>query len=47
MNSKSCQLHFEQILWHFLSDATLDRTVRRGGTALDLYSESAHFSSRA
>ena len=47
INSKSCQLHFEQILWHFLFDATLDRTVRRGGTALDLYSESAQFSSRA
>jgi hypothetical protein len=46
-NSKSCQLHFEQILWHFLLDATLDRTVRHGGTALDLYSESAQFSSRA
>jgi hypothetical protein len=41
INSKSCQLHFEQILWHFLFDATLDGTVRRGGTALDLYSDTS------
>ena len=39
INSKSSQLHFEHILWHFLFDATSDWTVRRGGTALDLYSE--------
>ena len=34
INSKSCLLHFEQLLWHFLFDTTLDRTVRRGGKVL-------------